>query len=50
MPIWPREASSVSAYSTEQAPMTIVVNPKSLPRRRSSGANPHIPGFHRPQV
>src|SRR5436309_14171745 len=33
-----------------QLHITNCVNPRSRPKRLSTGANPHKPGFHRPHV
>ncbi len=45
-----RESSSEMTYIALQPQMTSCTNPRSLPRLRSSGANPHIPGLRRPQL
>ena len=42
------DVSSVMTYSVTQAPMTTGPKPKSAPRCRSIGPNPHNPGFARP--
>src|SRR5262245_56850935 len=46
----PGSAISENVYMTMQAVNTRGVKPRSRPRRLSAGANPHKPGFHRPQL
>ena len=48
---WPApDISSVITHSVTQVPTTSGANPKSAPICRSSGPNPHRPGFERPHV
>ncbi len=44
------ESSIEMMYSAPLLQMTSGTNPRSFPRLRKSGANPHIPGFRRPQL
>ena len=49
MPMLPPESSRLKAYTTMHVPVTNGTNPRSCPRLLSAGANPHRPGFRRPQ-
>ena len=44
------DMSNVATYRTPHPYTTSDTNPASFPNRRRSGANPHMPGFRRPQV
>src|SRR5581483_7092894 len=44
------ESSRETIYKAPLPQTTSATNPRSLPRLRSSGANPHKPGFRRPQL